>query len=55
MNYFLAQTIVVAQDREVRDWTNILFIVVVAALWAIGGIIKARKSKTELKEEDEEE
>ena len=55
MSYFLAQTILVAQDREVRDWTNILFIVIVAALWVIGGIIKSRRSKTELEEEDEEQ
>ena len=55
MNYFLAQTILAARNRDVEDWTNVLFIVVVAVLWAIGGIIKARANKTKLKEEDEEE
>jgi hypothetical protein len=54
MNYFLAQIIPAVQNRDVEDWTNILFIVVVAVLWAIGGIIKARANKTKLEEDEEE-
>ena len=32
-------------ERKLDDWTNILFVVVLVAFWAIGGILKAKSSK----------
>ncbi len=43
MNEILAQIIVAARKKE--GWGNILFIVFLALLWAIGGILKATRAK----------
>ena len=43
MNELLAQIILAA--REKKGWGNILFIVFLALLWAIGGILKATRAK----------
>ena len=51
MDYFLAQTILAARNRDVDDWTNILFIVVVGLFWLVGGILKTKTSKTKAEEE----
>ncbi len=32
-------------ERKFNDWKNILFVVVLVAFWAIGGILKAKSSK----------
>lgn len=55
MNYFLAQIILAARNRDLDDWTNILFIVVVGLFWLVGGILKAKTSKTKAEEEEEKE
>ena len=52
MNDFLAQIILAAQNRDTKGWGNILFIVGLAVLWVIGGILKARANK---KQKDEEQ
>jgi hypothetical protein len=54
MNYSLAQ-IILAQNDDGQGWMNILFIVVLAVIWAIGGIIKAKTKKAEGEEEKEEQ
>ena len=51
MNELLAQIIFAAQSRDAEGWMNILFVVVLAVVWVIGGIVKARASKA--KEGDE--
>jgi hypothetical protein len=45
MNAFLAQIIPLARKDDVDSWMNILFVVVLAAFWIVGGIIKAKKNK----------
>lgn len=45
MNSFLAQIILAARNDDIEGWTNILFIVVLAAFYVVGSIIKAKASK----------
>lgn len=52
MNELLAQIILAARNRDGKSWMNILFIVGLAVLWVIGGILKARANK---KQKDEEQ
>ena len=49
MNDLLEQIILAARNNDVEGWMNILFVVVLAVLWAIGGIVKAKTKKTETK------
>ncbi len=44
MSNLLAQTVLA--QRGTDGWTNILFVVVMAAIWIVGGIIKATKAKS---------
>lgn len=44
MNILLAQTVLLARNEDAEGWTNILVVVVMAVVWALGGIIKARKN-----------
>ena len=53
MNVLLAQIILVAQGEDMGKWTNILFVIVLAIFWAVGGIIKARAKKPQGEEEKE--
>ncbi|MHC4507813.1 MAG: hypothetical protein ACYTAO_02500 [Planctomycetota bacterium] len=41
----LAQTILAQRNEDVEKWMNVLFVVVLAAFWALGGILKARTKK----------
>jgi hypothetical protein len=43
MNFFCRQTILAARDME--EWMNILFFVVIAAFYAIGSALKAKANK----------
>ena len=43
MLYFLAQLTLAVQGDDVEKWANILLVVVLAALWAVAGLLKARK------------
>lgn len=54
MNY-LAQIILAARDRDVKEWPNILFIVVVAVFWAVGGILKAKANKPSRQDQEQPE
>jgi len=45
MSLFLAQLVRTARDRDSNDWMNILFLVVVAFLYAVGGLIKKVKDQ----------
>ena len=49
MNAFLAPIIMAARRRGPQGWGNILFIVFLAIVWAIGGILKAKKNAQEKK------
>jgi hypothetical protein len=53
MNGFLGQTIWLARNGDAEGWMNILFVVVLAAFYVIGSIVKAKSSKS--KEEDQEQ
>ncbi len=52
MGHFLAQLILAVQSDDVGKWANILLVVVLAALWAVAGLLKARK--TQLEDEQEQ-
>lgn len=45
--------ILVAQGEDVGKWTNILFVIVLAVIWVVGSIVKARAKKPEGEEEKE--
>ncbi len=51
MLYFLAQLTAPAQNDQVEKWANILLVVVLAALWAVAGLLKARKTQPEDEQE----
>jgi hypothetical protein len=45
MNDLLLQIILASRSDDVESWMNILFIIVLAVFWLIGGIIKAKANK----------
>lgn len=45
MNIFLAQLILARRNDEVEGWMNLLFVIVVAVFWVLGGILKAKSKK----------
>jgi hypothetical protein len=51
MDNLLAQIILAARKHDTERWTNILFIVAVAAFYIIGSIIKTKASKREQERE----
>ena len=53
MNYFLAQIILAARDPD--SWMSILVLVLVAAVYGIGTILKAKKGKKEQGQAEEEQ
>jgi len=53
MNAFLAQVIVAARNRDTEGWVQMLVFVVLAVVYALGSILKAKSSKAE-QEKDEE-
>lgn len=55
MNYYLAQLyFLAARNDDVQVWTNLLYFLVLAVVWAVGGILKA-KSANKLKDQQETE
>ena len=44
MNFFLAQTIIIARNGETEPWMQILVLIVMAVFWAIGGILKKKQA-----------
>ncbi len=55
MNALLAQIIVAARRGDDKDggWMQLLIIVVLAAIYGVGGIIKARANKLERKQQEQ--
>jgi len=51
MSYSLAQLILLAQGDDVEKWANILLVIVLAALWGVAGLLKARKTQPEDEQE----
>lgn len=47
MNYSLAQIILVAQSRDPGGWMNILILVIVAAVYGLATILKAKGKKSQ--------
>jgi len=47
MHYFLGQLLVGARNRGAEGWTQILVFVVLAVVYALGSILKARSNKVE--------
>ncbi|TKJ37090.1 MAG: hypothetical protein CEE38_09320 [Planctomycetes bacterium B3_Pla] len=45
MNAFFAQIIVAQRNVDGEGWINILVVIVMAAIWMIGGILKAKKGR----------
>jgi len=45
MTELLAQVILVGRSDDAENWMSILVFVVLAAIWAIGGIVKAKANK----------
>lgn len=45
MNDVLTQLILAQRNEDVEKWMNILFVVVLAVFWALGGILKARSKQ----------
>ena len=45
MSELLAQIILARRNDDAEGWMNILFVVVIAVFWAIGGIVKAKAKK----------
>ena len=52
MNHCLAQTIYLARNGDAEGWMNILFVVILAVFYAVGGIVKAKSNKSEQEDED---
>jgi len=53
MNELLAQIILAARRRDTESWMNILVIVVIAVVYGLGTILKAKAKKPPEKEEEE--
>ena len=51
MNELLAQLILAARNEDIEGWMKILFVVILAVFWAIGGVLKARTKKPEQEQE----
>jgi len=50
MNVFLAQILLARRSHDAEGWMNLLFVIVVAVFWVLGGIFKAKSNKTAGKE-----
>jgi len=55
MNYSLAQIILAARSRDPDGWMNILVLVIVAAVYGLGTILKAKKGKKSQEQAEEEQ
>ncbi len=49
MTDFTAYLILAQRNNDIESWVNILFIVVMAVFWIVGGIIKSKAQKKEFK------
>jgi hypothetical protein len=46
MDSFTEKFILAARNDDIDNWINILFVVILAIFWAVGGIIKGKTRKT---------
>ncbi len=53
MSNLLAQMILARRSDDAEGWMNILFVVVVAAFWLVGGIVKAKAKKAENQDKEQ--
>lgn len=53
MNCFLAQINLLARNGDGKDWYQVLFVVALAIFYAVGSILKAKKSKAEQKGDEQ--
>jgi len=51
MNVFLTQILLARRNDEAEGWMNLLFVIVVAVFWAVGGILKAKSRKPDHKDQ----
>jgi hypothetical protein len=47
MNFLLERTIVAAQDFDIEGWMDILVLVVIAAVYGLGALIRSKSKKAE--------
>ena len=47
MNDLLLQIILARRSQDAEKWTNVLFVVVLALFWLVGGIIKAKSNRAQ--------
>jgi hypothetical protein len=47
MNDLLLQIILARRSDDAEKWTNVLFVVVLALFWLVGGLIKAKSNRAE--------
>jgi hypothetical protein len=52
MNDLLLQIILARRNDDAESWMNILFVVVLAIFWLVGGIIKAKANKSQIGSKD---
>jgi hypothetical protein len=52
MNDLLLQVILARRNDDVDSWMNILFVIVLAIFWLVGGIIKAKANKSQTGNKD---
>jgi len=52
MNDLLLQIILARRNDDADSWMNILFVVVLAIFWLVGGIIKAKANKSQIGSKD---
>jgi len=55
MNALLAQLILAARGNDIEGWWNILILVIVAAVYGLGAILKTKRKKAEEQTEEEQE
>jgi hypothetical protein len=53
MNCFLAQANLLARNGDGKDWYQVLFVVALAIFYAVGSVLKAKKSKAEQKGDEQ--
>jgi len=53
MNTFLAQIILARRNEDAESWMNILFVVVLAVFWVLGGILKAKSKSAQSRQKEQ--
>ncbi|MFC1738094.1 hypothetical protein ACFL1G_03480 [Planctomycetota bacterium] len=53
MFYLFSQMFLAARNNDIGEWGNILFVVILAIFWVVGGIIKAVSQKRQQQEQQQ--